>query len=90
MKLYDETIKKMRELLEKADDIPLSAVESRTLPVGDTGWPEVSDRSMILRSDMAYELGGEGLPAIGCTMITADASLVPADEITLLGRDLNQ
>lgn len=80
MKLYDETIKKMQAIL-KAED-------SRALPAGDTGWPEVSDRSMILRSDMAYELGGEGLPAIGCTLITADTSLVPADEITLLGRDL--
>lgn len=80
MKLYDETIKKVKQLLQKAD--------GRMLPAGDTGWPEVSDRRMILRSDMAYELGGERLPAIGCTLITADKSLVPADGLTLLGRDL--
>ena len=80
MKMYDETMKKIQALL-KAD-------ECRALPVGDTGWPEVSDRSMILRSDMAYELGGEGLPAIGCTLITADEMLVPRDAVTLLGRDL--
>ena len=88
MKLYDETIKKMQALLEKADSRMPSAGRSLTLPTGDTGWPEVSDRSMILRHDMAYELGGEGLPAIGCTLITADESLVPADALTLLGRDL--
>lgn len=80
MKLYDETIRKMQTLLEIG--------ENRTLPAGDTGWPEVSDRSMILRSDMAYELGGEGLPAVGCTLITADRALVPGDAVTLLGRDL--
>ena len=79
MKLYDETIKKIQTLLKE---------ESRALPTGDTGWPEISDRSMILRSDMAYELGGEGLWAIGCTLITADETLVSADEVTLLGRDL--
>lgn len=80
MKLYDEVIKKCQERLEKE--------ESRQLSLGETGWPEVSDRSMILRSDMAYELGGERLPAIGCTMITANPELVPSDEITLLGKDL--
>lgn len=88
MKLYDETIKKVKRLLETADSRMPSAANSRMLPIGDTGWPEVSDRSMILRSDMAYELGGEGLPAIGCTLITADESLVSSDGLTLLGRDL--
>lgn len=80
MKLFDETIIKLQMLLK--------AEECRELPVGDTSWPEVSDRSMILRSDMAYELGGEGLPAVGCTLITADKSIVPGDAVTLIGRDL--
>lgn len=80
MKLYDEILKVCRELLETK--------ESRSLSVGEAGWPEVSDRSMILRRDMAWELGGEGLPAIGCTLITANPDLVLADGITLLGKDL--
>ncbi|MBD5393186.1 MAG: carbon monoxide dehydrogenase [Lachnospiraceae bacterium] len=80
MKLFDETIIKLQMLLK--------AEECRELPVSDTSWPEVSDRSMILRSDMAYELGGEGLPAVGCTLITADKSIVPGDAVTLIGRDL--
>lgn len=80
MKLYDENIKFCREMLETD--------KSRSLPLGETDWPEVSDRSMILRSDMAWELGGEGLPAIGCTMITASPELVLTDGITLLGKDL--
>lgn len=61
---------------------------SRTLPIGETGWEDVSDRTMILRSEMAYELGGEQLPAIGCTIITADEKLADTDGITLLGEDL--
>lgn len=80
MKLYDDIIQKYRMLLE--------AEEGRGLPLGITGWPQVSDRSMILRSEMAYELGGEGLPAIGATLVTAQEKLVPEDGIVLSGRDL--
>lgn len=80
MRLYDEIIQKMRAELETG--------EERRLSVGETDWPDVSDRSMILRSDMAYELGGEGLPAVGCTLITADRDLVAEDGVMLLGRDL--
>ena len=82
MKLYDEIIADCRRLLDTD--------YSRPLPVGPADWPQVSDRSMILRSDMAYELGGEHLPAIGCTLVTADRALVPADRLTLLGPDLPQ
>lgn len=80
MRLYDEMIQKLRAELETGSE--------RRLALGETDWPDVSDRSMILRSDMAYELGGEGLPAVGCTLVTANRELVPADGITLLGRDL--
>lgn len=80
MKLYDETISKLKKLLETAG--------GRELPVEETAWPEVSDRSMILRSEMAYELGGENLAAIGATLVTADKGLVPGDGVTLLGADL--
>ena len=70
----------MQKLLETAG--------SRSLAVGKDTWPQVSDRSMILRSDMAYELGGEGFPTIGGTIVTASEELVPGDGITLLGPDL--
>lgn len=80
MKLYDETIQKCAALL--------GAGESRALPLGGGDWPEVSDHNMILRSDMAYELGGDGLPAVGCTLVTASEALCPADGLTLLGPDL--
>ena len=44
MKLYDETIRKVRALLSS---------EKQQLPHDATAWPSVSDRSMLLRSDMA-------------------------------------
>lgn len=80
MKLYDETIKKMKLLLETG--------VSRNLPLRESLWPEVSDRSMILRSEMAYELGGGNLAALGATVLTANRDLAAADGVTLTGRDL--
>lgn len=79
MKLYDETIRKVRALLSS---------EKQQLPHDATAWPSVSDRSMLLRSDMAYELGGGSLPALGVTLVTASKDLVPGDGVFLTGPDL--
>ena len=79
MKLYDETIRKVRALLSS---------EKQQLPHDATAWPSVSDRSMILRSDMAYELGGGSLPALGVTLVTASKDLVSGDGVFLTGTDL--
>lgn len=46
----------------------LDTSESRTLSVGEDTWPQVSDRSMILRSDMAYELGARGFPPLAAPL----------------------
>ncbi len=80
MKLYDQTIEKVNNLLEQ------SAV--RSLPVNGTDWPEVSDKSMILRSEMAFELGSNQNPGIGATIITANDDLVSGDGVFLHGKDL--
>ena len=45
---------------------------------------------MILQSDMAYELGGHNLPAVGNTLVTTEEDFVPEDEIILIGKDLPQ
>ena len=103
MKLYDETIMKVRGLLSGENETAPGAggqgdlAEKRSgdgsrkvrkLPHDATGWPSVSDRSMILRSDMAYELGGGSLPALGVTLVTASKDLVPGDSVYLTGPDL--
>lgn len=82
MKLYDDLISKIHDLMDVEG--------SREYPVCTCDWKEVSDRSMILRSDMAFELGGEHEPSIGCTLITTDESLVSENKITLLGPDLHE
>lgn len=83
MKLYDEIITSWNEML--------SECEVKSLPI-DSGvdWPDVGKDNMILRSDMAYELGGSSasIPALGGTAITDDKALVPQDEILLVGPDI--
>ncbi|MBE5901787.1 MAG: carbon monoxide dehydrogenase [Lachnospiraceae bacterium] len=80
MKLYDEVIKECCQLLtgEKAKD----------LQVSEGIWPKVDDRSMILRSDMAYELGSGNLPAIGMTLITDSEEYAGKNGLHLMGEDL--
>lgn len=80
MKLYDETIARMQKLLRTE--------ELRLLPKVAKPWPESGKETMILRSEMAFELGSEPLPALGCTIITANESLVPDDANFLMGKDL--
>lgn len=81
MRLYDEMIHESLGLLE--------AYQGRQLQTEGTGsWKDIGKESMILRSEMAYELGGDNLPAIGSQMLTADPKLVPEDEIILYGKDL--
>lgn len=82
MKLYDETMRSCQKLLR--------ASSGKELSIEEPQWPDISDSRMILRSDMAYELGGERLPAVGLTLVTASPELVPDDGITLIGSDLPQ
>lgn len=81
MKLYDEIIEKLQQLVTDRD--------SKEFEVRDSTWP-VAEREMILRSDMAYELGGGSLPAVGATIVTADENLIGEDGITLVGSDLRE
>ena len=82
MKLYDDVIKKTLALFE--------GIEAKCYPIQTVDWPDLGNNNMVLRSDMAYELGGTGFPGVGCTSITADASFVPKDEILLYGRELSE
>ena len=77
MKLYEEIIAQWQSLLE---GLPV-----RALPISGS-WPDSGSRNMILRSDMAYELGGENLPALGATAVTVGGLF--RDELLLCGPDL--
>lgn len=79
MKLYEETIALWQSLL--------APFELQSLPVERPGWPDTGSRNMVLRGDMAYELGASPLPALGGTAVTA-GNLLRQDEILLCGKDL--
>lgn len=84
MKLYDETILSWHQLLKEQDD------KKKELKVQATDWLDLGAGNMILSSDMAYELGGGTLPALGGLAVTDSKSFVPEDQILLYGKDLNQ
>ena len=80
MKLYDEAI---RGLFGSFD-----LGKARQLNIVNTDWQNVGDHNLILRADMAYELGGGEEFAVSATAVTCDDNLVPNDQIYLLGPDL--
>lgn len=83
MILYDEVIRNWNKKID--------AREKRELDFSSvSAWEDAGKNNMILRSDMAYELGGsvQSIFALGSTVITADDSLVPRDEVVLVGKDL--
>lgn len=80
MKLYDANIK---ALLSN-----INLEQARKLDIVNTNWEDVGDHNLILRSDMAYELGGENYPAISAMAVTSQNEFVNTDEVLLLGPDL--
>ena len=81
MKLYDEAIKNLLTLLDSN--------EKQTVDP-DVSWEDVGDHNLILRGDMAYELGGGDFAAASAMAVTCEKELVPCDEVILIGDDLNQ
>ena len=82
MKLYDESIK---ELLAGLD-----FSKAKSLDIVNANWTDVGDHNLILRADMAYELGGGTNPAVSAMAVTCNDEFVNADEVILIGPDLNE
>lgn len=83
MKLYDEIIQEILDMV--------SSCEVTNIPVVDqVDWADLGNNNMVLRSEMAYELGGQGLAAVGATAVTAKEEFVPKDEILLIGKDIHE
>ena len=60
----------------------------RSLPVAKPGWPDSGSRNMVLRGDMAFELGEDAFPALGATAVTVGTGRFGEDQILLCGPDL--
>ncbi|MBB6623332.1 carbon monoxide dehydrogenase [Clostridium gasigenes] len=82
MKPYDEFIESSLALLEGQPGHRL------TVPGADETWPDAGEYNLILRSEMAYELGGGNLPAVSGLGFTSSDRLVGGDELWLYGPDL--
>lgn len=82
MKLYDDAITDLYGFLQ--------GMSCQSLDVSGAGsdWPDVGERNMILRGEMAYELGGDGCQALSGVALTGNGTLVPRDEVLLYGPDL--
>ncbi|MDD3415704.1 MAG: carbon monoxide dehydrogenase [Lachnospiraceae bacterium] len=80
MQLYDKIIEECLELFkgEQTEKLAVSGQLAR----------DAGGHNLILRSDMAYELGGGILPAIGGLAFTTSKALVEEDGIWLQGPDL--
>ncbi len=80
MKLYEEVVDTWQRML--------SPFDVQALPISRPGWPDTGSRNMILRSEMAYELGAEGSYALGATVAVNGLNQFREDQILLCGPDL--
>lgn len=79
MNLFDDIIKQELALLEGFTPKRLDYVK---------GWADDGNNGIILRSDMAYELGGDNIPAVSDTTMTEIYDYVDGNELLLYGPDL--
>ena len=79
MRLYDKDILACKNKLEEREPRRLPTVKSRRC---------TDQEALILRSDMAYELGGGTEAAVSGLGFTTDSDLVPESGVFLIGPDL--
>jgi len=79
MKLFDAQIQRSLSLLK-------SLPGHKIIPVED--WPEAGSQNLVLRGEMAYELGGANLPALSALYFTSSKDQVDGDHVWLYGPDL--
>ena len=79
MNLYDGEIEKLTTVLESHG--------VKKLPLHKE-WEMTDKENLILKSEMAYELGGGSNAAVSAIAFTQDKGLVPEDAVYLVGDDL--
>ncbi|NCC43047.1 MAG: carbon monoxide dehydrogenase [Clostridia bacterium] len=83
MNLYDKIIKESMDILEQ--------YPKKELKLFGEAAEDVGEHNLILRSDMAYELGGGSeRPSVSGIGYTTSKKLVHQDEAWLIGPDLSQ
>lgn len=79
MQLYDQEILKFQKIISEYPMKRADAIKA---------WQMSDQEELILRSDMAYELGGGAMPAVSGLGVTVSKELVPKDEVICIGPDL--
>jgi CO dehydrogenase/acetyl-CoA synthase beta subunit len=82
IQIFDDIIKKTTTLLD------MSSVSGEKLRAGKL-WENGEKSELILRSDMAYELGGSSLWALSGLFFTSDLSLAGEEGVCLYGPELH-
>lgn len=82
MKIYNEQISKVLTLL--------NAKSGQKLETNGTLWQDVGKQNLVLRGEMAYELGAGTLPGVSFLGVTSSKELVPTDGAILYGQELSQ
>jgi len=80
MNIYNEQISKVLKLL--------NAETGQRLETKGIHWQDVGKQNLVLRGEMAYELGAGTLPAVSFLGVTSSVELVPTDSALLCGQDL--
>ena len=83
MKLFDDLIEESLSLIDGEKLRRWSGEPSRAAAEG-------APNELILRRDMAFELGEGSYPSVNVTAITQDEALVPENGVALWGADLGE
>lgn len=81
MELYNSLIRKIPGLTGASAPVSSPYDPARC-------WDENAEFELIMQRDAAFELGGSGRPSANFTCVTSDETLVPRDEVTVIGPDL--
>lgn len=86
MKLYDDMIARCNDMLKP---FPCKCYEADAKKAPEKVlWEQENEQRILFKKDMAYELGGENLPAYSGVAFTSDEAV--KDEIVVCGPDLPQ
>ncbi len=89
IKAYENCVREAKSFLDTLLTKQNSFHERKVdLQSDTTRWPDGGNNQMLFQADTAYELGGGGKPGVGGLLLTDDNTIVPEDEIVLIGPDL--
>jgi len=83
MRLYDTLMERLSAVLAGEEAMHYAYEESLV-------WPEHETHEMILQKEMAFELGGQGNPAVNITCVSSNEAFFQENEVIVYGSDLQE